>query len=62
MELIGLSRHPKNYENHIKPLLIKEFLAMTLPNKRKSKNQKYVTTDKGKAILIKKTPKNAQKN
>lgn len=54
MKLIGMSNHPKNYENHIKPLLIKDLLAMTLPDKPKSKNQKYVTTEKGRSILKKK--------
>jgi predicted HTH transcriptional regulator len=51
MDLIGISMHPKNYEHHIAPLLEKGLLSMTLPDKPKSKNQKYRTTEKGKMLL-----------
>jgi hypothetical protein len=53
MDLIGISTHPKNYEHHIVPLLQKGLLAMTLPDKPKSKNQKYITTERGEALLKK---------
>jgi predicted HTH transcriptional regulator len=53
MDLIGLSTHTDNYEHHIVPLLKKGLLAMTLPDKPKSKNQKYVTTERGEALLKK---------
>ena len=51
MDLLGISTHPKNYERHIIPLLEKGLLAMTLPDTPKSKNQRYVTTEKGKKLL-----------
>ena len=53
MDLLGLGTHTDNYERHITPLLQKGLLAMTLPDKPKSKHQKYVTTEKGKRILNK---------
>jgi ATP-dependent DNA helicase RecG len=43
MDLIGLTTHSKNYERYIVPLLEKGLLSMTLPDKPKSKNQKYIT-------------------
>ena len=54
MGLIGISAQTKNYEQHITPLLKRGLLIMTLPDKPKSKNQKYVTTEKGKEFLEKK--------
>ena len=51
MDLLGISVQTKNYEHHIVPLLEKGLLAMTLPDTPKSKNQKYVTTDKGRKLL-----------
>ena len=47
MNLLGLSSHTKNYDKYIAPLLNINFLTMTLPDKPKSKNQKYVITDRG---------------
>ena len=61
MDLLGISVHTYNYDRYIAPLLKKELLIMTLPDKPKSKRQQYVTTEKGKALLIKKTQKNARK-
>ena len=54
MDLLGISMHTKNHERHIIPLLAKGFLAMTLPEKPNSKNQKYITTEKGKELLKRK--------
>ncbi|MDR2234088.1 MAG: putative DNA binding domain-containing protein [Tannerella sp.] len=54
MNLLKISPHPNNYARHIVPLLQKGFLTMTLPDKPKSKNQKYVTTNKGKKVIHKK--------
>ena len=54
MDLLGISVHTYNYDRYIAPLLKKELLKMTIPDKPKSKNQKYVTTEKGRSILKKK--------
>jgi len=51
MDLLGLGTHTDNYVRYIAPLLEKGLLAMTLPDKPKSKNQKYITTKKGKKFL-----------
>jgi ATP-dependent DNA helicase RecG len=51
MDLLGISMHTKNHERHIIPLLEKGLLAMTLPDKPNSKNQKYITTEKGKILF-----------
>jgi hypothetical protein len=55
MGLLDISTHTKNYERYIVPLLEKGLLAMTLPNKPKSKNQKYVTTQKGHEKFVNRT-------
>jgi len=47
---IGLSNYYKNYKTHILPLIEKELLSMTLPQKPTSKNQKYRLTTKGKLL------------
>ncbi|KAA6329875.1 hypothetical protein EZS27_021354 [termite gut metagenome] len=52
MDLIGLSTHSDNYERYMLPLLKKGLLAMTLPDKPNSKNQKYITTEQGKKSLM----------
>jgi len=54
MDLLGISTHPKNYERHITPLIEKGLLTMTLPDKPKSKKQKYISTRKGKQFLKRK--------
>ncbi len=51
LKKIGLSNHPKNYQNHIVPLVEKGWLAYTLPDKPTSPNQEYITTSKGKGVL-----------
>jgi ATP-dependent DNA helicase RecG len=35
----------------LKPLLADNLLAMTIPDKPTSRNQRYRTTDKGRAVL-----------
>jgi len=54
MNLLCISAQTKNYERHIVPLLEKGLLAMTVPDKPKSKNQKYVTTERGSRVFVKK--------
>jgi len=51
LEKIGLSNHSKNYKENIEPAINAGLLMMTLPDKPKSKHQKYITTDKGKKII-----------
>jgi len=51
LERIGFSNHFDNYKRHIEPLLEKQWLEMTIPDKPTSKNQKYKTTKKGLKIL-----------
>ena len=50
MDFLKIGTQTHNYERHIAPLLKKGLLAMTFPDKPKSKNQKYITTEKGKNI------------
>lgn len=48
---IKLSNHQKNYTKHIIPMIEKGWLAYTEPDKLRSPNQHYITTEKGKKIL-----------
>ncbi|MCF8362386.1 MAG: putative DNA binding domain-containing protein [Prolixibacteraceae bacterium] len=48
---IGLSNQTKNFNDNIKPAVDSGLLEMTMPDKPRSKNQQYITTDKGKRIL-----------
>ena len=48
---IGISNHTSNYKRHIEPLLEKELLQMTIPDSPKNRNQKYITTQKGREKL-----------
>ena len=48
---LNISNHPKNYSNNIEPLLENGLLVNTLPDKKTSPKQKYLTTDKGKLFL-----------
>jgi Fic/DOC family protein len=51
MELISL-KHWKTFQaNYLKPLLQQELLAMTIPEKPTSSNQRYVTTETGNEVL-----------
>jgi len=48
---LGLKNHYDNYYRYIKPAIQKEWIKMTIPDKPRSRNQKYVITEKGKAVL-----------
>ena len=50
-EKIGLYKNTKNYNHHIKPLIEMSWLQQTIPDKPRSKNQQYYTTDLGKKLL-----------
>ncbi len=51
LTFLHLTNHPKNYETNILSLVGNELLEMTIPDKPKSPNQKYRTTEKGKKLL-----------
>ena len=51
LESIGFSNHFDNYKRYIEPMLEKQWLEMTIPDKPTSKNQKYKTTKKGLKIF-----------
>ncbi len=48
---VGLSNQTKNFNDNVKPAIDSGLLEMTMPDKPRSKNQQYITTDKGKRIL-----------
>lgn len=48
---IGLYKNTKNYNRHIKVLLEFGWLQQTIPDKLRSKNQKYYTTELGKKLI-----------
>lgn len=50
-EKIELYKNTKNHKHHIKPLLEIGWLQQSIPDKPRSKNQKYFTTDLGKKLL-----------
>jgi ATP-dependent DNA helicase RecG len=51
--LLGLSlvNNANNFETYIQPLVEKNWLTMTIPDKPTSPNQKYLTTLKGRLVL-----------
>lgn len=48
---IGLSDAYGNYRRHLIPLIEGKYLARTIPDKPNSKNQRYRTTDAGRALI-----------
>lgn len=48
---IGLAYHTDAYQKHIEPLVSAGLIELTVPEKPKSRNQKFITTEKGKRIL-----------
>jgi len=53
LENIGLSNESINFKNNIAPAINAGLITMLFPDKPKSRNQKYITTDKGKEIISK---------
>ncbi len=51
LHYINLSPAYMNYKRHILPLINNNFLAFTVPDKPKSRFQKYKITEVGKALL-----------
>ena len=48
---IGLKNHFDNYRRHIEPIIDAGWIAMTIPDKPKSRNQQYLITQKGQETL-----------
>ena len=53
LERIGLSKQSKYFIENIGSAIDNGLLAMTIPDKPTSKNQKYITTEKGLRIIDK---------
>ena len=51
MNRIGLANQTGNFVRHVKPLIDKGLIKMILPDKPRSKRQRYITTPEGKKIL-----------
>jgi len=51
LEALGLSQSPNNYVRHIRPLVEAGLLALSLPDKPSSSQQRYLITDAGRAWL-----------
>lgn len=50
---LGMDAGAASYRKYIQPLIQSNFLQLTIPDKPSSKNQKYVTTSRGEALLKK---------
>lgn len=48
---IGLKNHFDNYKRHIEPIIQRNWLRMTIPERPKSRNQRYITTQFGRSII-----------
>ncbi len=48
---LGLKNHFDNYKRHIEPIIDRNWLGMTIPDKPNSRNQRYITTATGRSIL-----------
>ena len=51
LEALDLTQRFNNFKVNIQPAVESGWLEMTIPDKPKSKNQKYRTTEAGKEIL-----------
>lgn len=51
-ECLGLTKHTKNFNNYIKPLLELGYLVRTIPDNPKDRNQKYVVLEEIKKFLF----------
>ena len=51
ISILGYTQRTRNYESAMHTLQERKLIAMTIPDKPRSKNQKYRLTDKGRAVL-----------
>ncbi|MDO9576829.1 MAG: hypothetical protein Q7J16_03010 [Candidatus Cloacimonadales bacterium] len=51
MKIVGRSNRTKFRDQVINPLIEEQLIEMTIPDKPRSKNQKYRLTEKGKRVL-----------
>ena len=51
LDYLGLSMHTKNFKRNILPVIEKQWIAMTLPDKPTSRHQRYLITTKGRQLL-----------
>ncbi len=53
LTFLGLNNQSNNYKRHIEPLLHQGWITMTIPDKPRSRNQRYRLTPQGEAVLKK---------
>lgn len=51
MQALGASSRARFRTNYTEPLIQRGLLALTLPNIPRSPNQRYRTTERGRALL-----------
>ncbi|MFZ4801942.1 MAG: ATP-binding protein [Chlorobium sp.] len=51
LDYLGLSIHTNNFNRNVLPAIEKKWIAMTLPDKPTSKNQRYLITEQGRQLL-----------
>jgi ATP-dependent DNA helicase RecG len=51
-EFLQMSNETRNFNRHVLPLLDNKLIQMTIPDKPRSMNQRYIITDLGKKLLI----------
>ena len=54
LKVLGYKTRTRNFRKALDNLIEKQLIEMTIPNKPRSKNQRYRLTEKGKAYLVKK--------
>ncbi len=52
---LGLRSVYLNFKRHIQPLVKQGLLEMTIPEKPRSSKQRYLTTDLGRKVLVKRS-------
>jgi ATP-dependent DNA helicase RecG len=51
LHLMGLTNETRSFNRHIRPLIIKDWINLTMPEKPSSKNQNYIVSELGKQYL-----------